>query len=94
MNLSKNLYICIYTHVYENCIYCIYTVYIHAIYTLFVYIIYTYRHPRLCLFYITIAKHYSLTIIKVNDVRFNLLFPYSSSLTISNLTNIRFNWHL
>ena len=43
----KNLYICIYTHVYENCIYCIYSVYIHAIYTLFVYIIYTYRHPRL-----------------------------------------------
>ena len=41
MKFLKNLYICIYTHVYENCIFCIYSVYIHAIYTLFVYIIYT-----------------------------------------------------
>ena len=40
MKFSKNLYICIYTHVYGNCIFCIYGVYIHAIYTLFVYIIY------------------------------------------------------
>ena len=47
MKFSKNLYICIYTHVYENCIFCIYSVYIHTIYTLSVYIIYTYRHPRL-----------------------------------------------
>ena len=43
----KNLYICIYTHLYENSIFCIYSVYKHDIYTLFVYIIYTYRHPRL-----------------------------------------------
>ena len=52
----KNLYICIYTHVYENCIYCIYSVYIHAIYTLFVYIIYTYRHPRLYTIVISVMR--------------------------------------
>ena len=47
MKVSKNMYICIYTLVYENYDNCIYSVYIHAIYTLFVYIIYTYRFPRL-----------------------------------------------
>ena len=38
----KNVYICIYTNVYDYFIYCIYSVYINAIYTLFVYHIYIY----------------------------------------------------
>ena len=38
--ISKNLYICIHTQVYDNCIFCIYSVYIYMLSIQFMYIAY------------------------------------------------------